>query len=197
MSAELIRHYDLLIEEGNDPVLDPPALRAYMDKWDGEALFEQLSLGKEKSVLEIGCGTGRLAIRVAPLVRSFYGIDISPKTVEIAKKHLHFDNVSLVCGDFLEHQFDEKFDLVYSSLTFMHVEDKARAIDTVRGLLKRGGRFVLSIDKSRDIVLNYGTRSLKIYPDTPENITELLLRAGFTDVLNGETELAYLISATL
>ena len=24
-------HYDLLIQVGNDPVLDPPALRAYMD----------------------------------------------------------------------------------------------------------------------------------------------------------------------
>ena len=37
-------HYDLLIEEGNDPVLDPPALAAYMDGWDGEILLDALEL---------------------------------------------------------------------------------------------------------------------------------------------------------
>lgn len=29
-------HYDLLMQEGNDPVNDPPILQDYMDKWDGQ-----------------------------------------------------------------------------------------------------------------------------------------------------------------
>ncbi len=28
-------HYDLLIQEENDPVNDPPILQKHMDKWDG------------------------------------------------------------------------------------------------------------------------------------------------------------------
>ena len=28
-------HYDLLIKENNDPFRDPPALRKYMESWDG------------------------------------------------------------------------------------------------------------------------------------------------------------------
>ena len=76
------KHYDLLIEENNDPVRDPEPLREYMDKWDGRQFIDSLQLTKEKSVLEIGVGTGRLAIRVASECRDFFGIDISPKTAE-------------------------------------------------------------------------------------------------------------------
>ena len=63
---DVIEHYDKLIDEGNDPFLDPKPLRDYMDKWDGQRFIDALSLDKTKSVLEIGVGTGRLAVRVIP-----------------------------------------------------------------------------------------------------------------------------------
>ncbi len=44
-----------------------------------------MQLNCSKSVLEIGVGTGRLAVRVAPLCGEFYGVDISFKTIERAK----------------------------------------------------------------------------------------------------------------
>ena len=83
LNREMIQHYDLLIDENNDPVHDPKPLRDYMDKWDGQSFLDKMKLDKDKSVLEIGVGTGRLAVRVAPLCGQFYGIDISPKTIEI------------------------------------------------------------------------------------------------------------------
>ena len=36
MTNDVIIHYDLLIDEGQDPVCDPPLLQEYMNKWDGE-----------------------------------------------------------------------------------------------------------------------------------------------------------------
>ncbi len=36
MIRDVIYHYDHLIDEGQDPVKDPPKLQAYMSKWDGE-----------------------------------------------------------------------------------------------------------------------------------------------------------------
>ena len=148
MAEDVIIHYDMLIDEGNDSVLDPPELRDYMNKWDGDVFLEMLGIDRVKSVLEIGCGTGRLAMRVAPFVRSFCGVDISPKTIDTARGHLSFDNVRLICADFTRYQFDERFDIIYSSLTFMHISEKAEAIRKVSELLNVGGRFVLSIDKS-------------------------------------------------
>ena len=40
----LTDHYDALIAENNDPVLDPPTLAAYMERWDGAPFMELLSL---------------------------------------------------------------------------------------------------------------------------------------------------------
>ena len=82
---DVIEHYDKLIDENNDPARDPKHLRDYMDKWDGEIFVESMRLDKSKSILEIGVGTGRLAMKVAPLCRKFIGIDVSPKTILRAK----------------------------------------------------------------------------------------------------------------
>ena len=78
MKSEIVRHYDLLIDENNDPVHDPKSLQNYMDKWDGQTFIDKMELDKDKSVLEIGVGTGRLAVRIAPECREFFGIDSSP-----------------------------------------------------------------------------------------------------------------------
>lgn len=66
MKNDVINHYDALIDEGNDPFRDPKPLKEYMDRWDGKQFLDCLSLNKNKTVLEIGVGTGRLAARVAP-----------------------------------------------------------------------------------------------------------------------------------
>ena len=44
-------HYDLLIEENNDPFRDPPALRKHMETWDGPAFLELMELDPSKTVL--------------------------------------------------------------------------------------------------------------------------------------------------
>ena len=68
---EVIEHYDKLVDENNDPVRDTKPLKDYMDKWDGQRFIEGMRLDKSKSVLEIGVGTGRLALKIAPLCKSF------------------------------------------------------------------------------------------------------------------------------
>ena len=137
MFCDAKTHYDLLIDEGDDPVFDAPSLRAYMDGWDGAFFVERVIQEKPQTVLEIGVGTGRLALRIAPVCARFYGVDISPKTVVRAKNNLRaIQSVTLLCADFLEWETEEKFDAVYSSLTFFHIQDKERAVKKVAGLLR-------------------------------------------------------------
>ena len=184
---DVIDHYDKLIDENNDPTRDPKPLRDYMDKWDGEKFVESMKLNKNKYVLEIGVGTGRIAIKVAPLCRGFIGIDISPKTIARAKQNFFgFPKVELLCGDFLTHDFGIAFDVIYSSLTFMHIEDKQEAINKVATLLNAGGRFVLSIDKNLSTIIDTGISKILIYPDTPEKIERCIGCAGLK--LKGQTE---------
>ena len=85
---DVIDHYNKLIDENNDPARDPEPLRAYMDKWDGQEFIESMQLDKDRSVLEIGIGTGRLAMRVAPMCKNLCGIDISEKTID--SKHTNY-----------------------------------------------------------------------------------------------------------
>lgn len=189
---EVIWHYDTLIDENNDPVRDPKPLKEYMDKWDGERFIQSMDLNQNKSVLEIGIGTGRLAMKVAPLCKSLFGIDISPKTVERAVENLSaHQNLELVCGDFMTFQFHKQFDIIYSSLTFMHISDKEAAVSKVASLLRENGLFVLSIDKNQIEFLDFGTRKIKIYPDNPEEMQKYITNAHLQLINQYETEHAY------
>lgn len=81
------KHYDLLIDENNDPFNDAEELKAYMDTWDGKPFIDELKLTKKDNVLEIGIGTGRIAVKVAPHCLHLTGIDLSPKTINKAKEN--------------------------------------------------------------------------------------------------------------
>ena len=186
-------HYDSLIDQNNDPVYDPEPLKVYMDKWDGASFIEKLYPLNNKKVLEIGVGTGRLAVKTAPLCKEFYGIDISPKTIVRAKENLaDYKNVNLICGDFIHYDFGKTFDVIYSSLTFMHIEDKPKAICKVFDLLSDGGIFVLSIDKNQDEFIDIGWSKIKIFPDTPETIKFCCEQAKLRIIKQYETEFAHI-----
>lgn len=190
---DVIDHYDKLIDENNDPVHDPKPLRDYMDKWDGQSFIDSMQLDKSKTVLEIGIGTGRLAVRVAPTCKSLCGIDVSQKTIQRASENLlGHNNVSLVCGDFMAFEFKERFDVIYSSLTFMHIEDKFSAIQKIASLLNDNGLFVLSVDKDQSDIIDMGDRKIKIYPDDPLNIRKFLSMSNLKIINEFEREHAYI-----
>lgn len=193
----IVEHYNLLIDENNDPVRDPKELQEYMNRWDGQVFIDKMKLNTDKSVLEIGVGTGRLAIRTAPLCEKFVGIDISPKTVDRARENLsEQNNATILLGDFLTFDFDEDFDVIYSSLTFMHIEDKQKAIDKVTSLLKKGGLFVLSTDKNQAGLIDMGTRKIPVFPDNPEKIKTCIDSAGLILAEHIETAAAHIFVAT-
>ena len=192
-NSAIATHYDILIDENNDPVHDPEPLKAYMDKWDGQDFISKMKLTAEKSVLEIGVGTGRLAVRVAPLCKEFCGIDISPKTIERAKENLSiFENVKLVCDDFLTYNFKSMFDIVYSSLTLMHISEKQKVFNLIEKLLTPNGKFVLSIDKNQNEFIDIGTSKIKVYPDKPNDIKDYISIAGLKLTEHYETEFAHI-----
>lgn len=184
-------HYDKLVEERNDPVHDNELLKRYMDKWDGPQFIEDMRLSGIETVLEIGVGTGRIAIKVCEKCCQFYGIDLSPKTIETAKNNLPADaKIHLICEDYLTWETNLVFDVIYSSLTFLHIQDKQKAIDKAFTLLSEKGRFILSIEKTEDNEIDYGTRKVKTYPDAVETIEKLLKESGFAIIKQYSTEFA-------
>ncbi len=191
----VIIHYDTLIDQNNDPVLDPPIMQAYMDKWDGDTFFDLLNLSHNDTVLEIGVGTGRLTRKAAPKCKIFCGIDISPKTVERAKYNLKgLENAEIICGDFTAYEFPRKFDVIYSSLTFMHIKNKNEAVKKIAELLNSNGRAVISLDKNQDEYIDMGSFKTKVFPDNPKQMMNIFTENGFKNVKLTETEFAYIVS---
>ena len=190
---EVIEHYNKLIDENNDPARDPKPLRDYMDKWDGQRFIESMQLDKSKAVLEIGVGTGRIAVKVAPNCKSLCGIDVSEKTIQRATENLSmYQNIKLICDDFMFCKFEAEFDVIYSSLTFMHIQDKLSAIQKIAALLSNNGLFVLSIDKNQNEYIDMGDRKVKIYPDNPNDIRSYLSASKLKLIDEFETDHAYI-----
>ena len=189
------KHYDLLIENGNDPVLDGKLLSEYMNKRDGEEFINLLDLDKNKTVLEIGCGTGRIAKKIVDLCKIYVGIDVSQKTINVARNHFKKEtNATFIDGDFLNYDFTKMYDVICSTLTFMHIQDKEYALTKIFSLLKQDGKAVLSIDKNQQTYINTGYSRITIFPDTPNTICGLLRQIGFTNIEVKEIEFAHIIS---
>lgn len=192
MECDVIQHYDRLLDENNDPARDSKPMQEYMDKWDGTSFIFALNLKREDVVLEIGIGTGRLARKVAAECKQLYGIDISPKTIEWAQENLHeYDNITYICSDFMSYIFDEKFNVIYSSLTMMHIKEKKDFYKKVYEILKENGRFILSIDKNQTSWLDMYEYQVKLYPDTFQQTMEDISLAGLSIDEHFETEFAY------
>ncbi len=191
---DVITYYDKLIDEDNDPFHDPPLLKEYMDKWDGQRFIDSMCLTPVKSILEIGIGTGRIAAKVAPFCCKLLGIDISPKTIQRARENLSsFNNIEFICADFSEYCFAETFDVIYSSLTMMHFEDKRHFVCKVSKLLNKDGIFCLSIDKNSNDRIDMGDYRLKIYPDKIDDIAEYVDSTDMHISGRFETEFAHII----
>lgn len=187
-------HYDLLIEENNDPFREPPALRQYMESWDGQVFQDLMELDPSKTVLEIGVGTGRIAGKTAGYCHHLTGIDISPKTIGRARDNLrHYQNITLICDDFSTHIFQETYDIIYSTLTMMHFQDKSFVISKISTLLNDGGLICLSIDKNQSKWIDMGDRRIRIYPDTPQRIIASAEQAGLRAKRLVEIENAHIV----
>ena len=107
-------------------------------------------LGKPKSILEIGCGIGRLTIPVAkhfPRAK-VHGVDISDEMLKIATRnviaHGEIDNVSFgQVGDGRHLYLLNKVDAVYSMITFQHIDAEGveEYIKEISFALKNDGIF--------------------------------------------------------
>jgi SAM-dependent methyltransferase len=103
-------------------------------------------------VLDLGTGTGSVAMRAAALVGpagKIIGVDISPEMLAVTRQRLveaGYPNVDLREGRAEQLPADdEAFDAVLASLSLMYVLDRAAAAREMRRVLRPGGRFVAAV----------------------------------------------------
>ena len=91
-----------------------------------------------KTVLDFGCGTGRLILPFSAIAQKVTGVDVSPSMLREAEKHLkslNIDNVELIQSNSLEVLSDRKFDLVHTYIVLQHIPVSA-GYRLIKSLLK-------------------------------------------------------------
>jgi SAM-dependent methyltransferase len=104
-------------------------------------------------VVELACGTGRIAVPIAKAGIGVIGVDGSAAMLEVAQEYARSERVAelldLRHGDFREPPVSERVPLVlipFRSLLHMTTEaDRLRALTAARELLLPGGRLVFDV----------------------------------------------------
>jgi ubiquinone/menaquinone biosynthesis C-methylase UbiE len=159
-----------------------------------ETLLRLARLEPGESVLDVGCGTGTLAIaakRQVGTTGTVYGIDPSPEMLARASKKARKAGVEVIftkaAGQALPFP-DAQFDVVLSTLMLHHLSRKGRqqCAGEIRRILRPGGR-VLAVDfgasaRERRGFLSHFHRHghVKLH-----NIDALLSEAGLSMVASG------------
>ena len=129
-------------------------LEENLEKGLRKRALEYLAVQKGETVLEIGFGTGCALVKMAEEVGQtgkVYGIDITPRMVELAKKRLgrraHSSRVELTEGDSRDMSYPNNlFDAVYMSsvLELFDTPEIPKVLREVKRVVKPEGRIVVS-----------------------------------------------------
>lgn len=101
---------------------------------------------KLKSVLEIGCGTGKNTAHLARIARRVYALDFSEGMIEQAKAKVSLDNVSFDFADLTKRWpcGAGLFEMVVCNLVLEHVADLDFIFRQAHRILAPGGTFFIS-----------------------------------------------------
>lgn len=148
---------------------DPKVDERYIADVSTKKCLKELGILK-RDVLEIGCGVGRL------LQNSWFGIDISPEMLEIAKKRQPNAHYKVTLDGNIPYKAG-KFRTVYSMLVFQHLKPNEvfNYIKEAYRVLKDDGllKFQFIIGDEREPFSNHYTK---------EEITNWCLAAGFKNI---------------
>ncbi len=109
----------------------------------GRAVLQRLTLAGDETVLDAGCGSGRVTealIERLPRGRVF-AVDASPSMVAAARERLG-DRADIRHVDLLELELEAPVDAVLSTATFHWIADHDRLFERLHAALRPGGQLV-------------------------------------------------------
>lgn len=99
---------------------------------------------KPRSILEVGCGSGRLyrTLRAAGYAGRYTGLEMSAEV--IARNRIAHADATWIEGSILTTQWpDERFDVVFAYFVLEHVVYPSRVLERMAHLLQPGGAVIL------------------------------------------------------
>ena len=127
--------------------------------WAADVLARLDALAPDATILDVGCGTGRVTEAILPLVPEgrVLAIDASPDMVALASARLG-DRAQVWCQDVLDLELAEPVDAIVSTATLHWVPDHDRLWPRLAQALHPGGRLEIqcggegNIDRVREVI---------------------------------------------
>ena len=164
--------------------------------WAADVLGRLVGIAPDATVLDVGCGTGRVTeqlLRLVPHGRVL-AFDASADMIELARARLG-DRAEVWCQDVLSLLLPEPVDVVVSNAVLHWVTDHERMWRALGAALRPGGRLEIqcgglgNIARVREVIDRVASDS---FPElvgwspwefaAPEVTEERLQRAGFTEI---------------
>ena len=150
-----------------------------------EQVLDGLAVTPGWSVLEIGCGVGRLLRPLSARVARAVGVDLSDEMIRRGREYCSGRaNVELLRTDgTLAGLADSSFDFVFSHIVFQHLPRKAyvdRYLREAHRVLRPGGIVRVQVDgRSRQVFRRWVADSWSGVVYSARDLTRRLERAGF------------------
>lgn len=92
------------------------------------AIAERVQLTQDMTVMDFGCGTGNLALAMAPVVGQVQGLDSSREMIGVLREKIEHFGVRNVLAEYSESPIANQpafapFDLIVASMVTHHVQD--------------------------------------------------------------------------
>ena len=118
-------------------------------QWAQE-LVSKLTLQDSESVLDIGCGDGKICAQLALAAKNgnVLGIDLSEDMIRLASEQFppaKYPNLSFLRMDATDIRLSNRFDVAFSNATLHWVRDHIAVLRSVHACLKSGGRILFQM----------------------------------------------------
>jgi ubiquinone/menaquinone biosynthesis C-methylase UbiE len=153
-----------------------PIPAEHMREWV-ELTVQKISGLSPSRVLEIGCGTGMLLLRLAPQCRSYVAMDFAPAVLQRVREQMSalggaWDGVTLLerAADNFEGFEDESFDTVIINSVTQHFPNRAyllRVLESATRVVRPGGRLFVGDNRSYPLLEPFAL-SVELFQAAPE-----------------------------
>jgi SAM-dependent methyltransferase len=141
-----------------------------------------------RSILDVGCGSGRYAVELLKMGKEITGIDLAPGMLAIAEKackeQFPPDRYRFILGSYPKMELNRRFNAALLIGFFDYVQD---ADAVIRGLKRDIDRlFVASFPKAGGLLalqrkIRYRLRNVPLYFYTEADIHKLMQRGGIAN----------------
>jgi SAM-dependent methyltransferase len=127
---------------------------------EAEVIWRLGELGPGARVLDLACGHGRLANRLAARGADVTGLDVTERFLEVARAGARDQGLSVdyVHGDVRELPWVETFDAVvnwFTAFGYFDDDENRRVLDGVRRSLRPGGRLLLELNHGPTLMAGF------------------------------------------